>query len=668
MCSKYFPSKLRSVNDAALNKAEIHGVKLLKNQTICGSCYSKLYKNISVGDNPETSGIGKIDESPKLLEMSSSQSSSTSDDNIIIPDLESFNTSILSIGSSPIKKRKLTEHTYSKKKAAEVHALIDKNIFQLSSSDENQTKSSSSTSEEIIKQLKEKFQICKTSSEKYLVLTTLPRSWSARRIEEEFGVSFHMANQAKHLQKTQGIMTSSSIKIGTTNISDDTIKLITEFYEDDDISRVCAGKRDYQIVSDNGEKIFKQRRLVLCNLKEAFHIFKQTYPDLKIGFSKFASYRPEYCILASTPGTHSICVCIYHQNIKLMFEVLKKKSALPENAQTYHDLLKKCVCEENSDQCFLLNCDSCPKIDNLFQYILQCLQTVETVSYKQWTQVDRCTMNIITKSAWEFTETFCDNISKLLPHHFIAEQQSNYLKYCKEHLNSGECIIICDFSENYSFVVQDAVQGFHWSNSQCTIHPFAIYYKDVNNELQFISIIAISESLKHNHVSVRLFWERAINYAKQKISNLSKIIHFSDGSGGQYKNRMTFFNLTQMKREFGVIAEWHFFATCHGKGSCDAMGGVIKRNAARASLQGKHITNAKDLYEWAISSDSRIHYEYFSNTDFNSMERKLRTRYKNVKAISGTHKYHGYLVQNEKSLIVKEYSFSKKYEVVQICK
>lgn len=56
-----------------------------------------------------------------------------------------------------------------------------------------------------------------------------------------------------------------------------------------------------------------------------------------------------------------------------------------------------------------------------------------------------------------------------------------------------------------------------------------------------------------------------------------------------------------------------------------------------------------------FSSDSRIHYEYVSNMDFNAMERKLRTIYKNVKIISGTHKYHEYLVQNEKSLIVKEY-------------
>ena len=33
------------------------------------------------------------------------------------------------------------------------------------------------------------------------------------------------------------------------------------------------------------------------------------------------------------------------------------------------------------------------------------------------------------------------------------------------------------FAENYSFIVQDAVQGHHWNNSQATLHPFAVYFK-----------------------------------------------------------------------------------------------------------------------------------------------------------------------------------------------
>lgn len=31
--------------------------------------------------------------------------------------------------------------------------------------------------------------------------------------------------------------------------------------------------------------------------------------------------------------------------------------------------------------------------------------------------------------------------------------------------------------------LQDAVQGWHWPNAQCTIHPFSIYFKDANDAL-----------------------------------------------------------------------------------------------------------------------------------------------------------------------------------------
>lgn len=34
----------------------------------------------------------------------------------------------------------------------------------------------------------------------------------------------------------------------------------------------------------------------------------------------------------------------------------------------------------------------------------------------------------------------------------------------------NECIVICDFSENYAFIIQNSVQGIHWNNDQVTIH------------------------------------------------------------------------------------------------------------------------------------------------------------------------------------------------------
>lgn len=72
---------------------------------------------------------------------------------------------------------------------------------------------------------------------------------------------------------------------------------------------------------------------------------------------------------------------------------------------------------------------------------------------------------------------------------------------------------------------------------------------------------------------------------REQFSNVSKIYYFSDGVSSQYKNRHNFLNLCYHAEDFQIKAEWHFFAISHEKGPCDAIGGTIKRLAARASLQ-----------------------------------------------------------------------------------
>ena len=54
---------------------------------------------------------------------------------------------------------------------------------------------------------------------------------------------------------------------------------IVSFYEDDEISRIMPGKKDYVSI---GRNIHKQKRLLLANLKELHSIFKLKYPARQI--------------------------------------------------------------------------------------------------------------------------------------------------------------------------------------------------------------------------------------------------------------------------------------------------------------------------------------------------------------------------------------------------
>ena len=89
--------------------------------------------------------------------------------------------------------------------------------------------------------------------------------------------------------------------------------------------------------------------------------------------------------------------------------------------------------------------------------------------------MDRCTLETYTKSVEEFVDMFCDKLDVLRPHAFIATQP--FYRECKSEIEYGNILVTADFSENYSFVLQDAAQGYHWNNSQATVHSFVAYYR-----------------------------------------------------------------------------------------------------------------------------------------------------------------------------------------------
>ena len=83
--------------------------------------------------------------------------------------------------------------------------------------------------------------------------------------------------------------------------------------------------------------------------------FKERFPDRKIGFSKFAELRPKHCVLAGASGTHSVCVCTIHQNVKLMS--LVQEMQIPE-LPMYHHCLAKIMCNPPHPRCYLSQCDA----------------------------------------------------------------------------------------------------------------------------------------------------------------------------------------------------------------------------------------------------------------------------------------------------------------------
>ena len=179
--------------------------------------------------------------------------------------------------------------------------------------------------------------------------------------------------------------------------------------------------------------------------------------------------------------------------------------------KSYDHCLAQIMCNPSQPACYLGTCCSCPGITGLKECLNSLMDDglIDTIVYKQGVSVDRSTLETISQSADDFVDSLCRKLEVLCPHSFIARQQSSFQVHLKAGLQQGEFLVTGDFSENY-FVLQDAAQGFHWNNSQATIHPFFAYYVK-SGELHHLSYVLISDCLHHDTVASICFKNILLN-------------------------------------------------------------------------------------------------------------------------------------------------------------
>jgi hypothetical protein len=289
---------------------------------------------------------------------------------------------LLSVEQIDIKKIDKSQ-SYCRYMLQQITTKIGEKVFGFSPTETTTDGGESNADEEIVQQLKVHFTTTSNKHAKINILSILPQSWSVRKISNEFNTTRHLASLTKTLVREIGILCEPKKRAATTFISQELKQRVAIFFSDDNISRVCAGKRDYITIDENNQKVAKQRRLLLMNLEEAYALFKQENIGLKIGFSTFAALRPKECVLAlHNVGTHAVCVCQYHQNVKLVFEPMKRLF----NMESYRDLFTQMMCIESTIQCHLLQCNQCPGIEAMELYLadLMANNEIDEMSYKQW--------------------------------------------------------------------------------------------------------------------------------------------------------------------------------------------------------------------------------------------------------------------------------------------
>lgn len=434
-CSK----ELRHLSDSTIVKLNSLGYpkasELRPDSRICSSCRLHIDKHAGCISKEEQnlSGSAKISTTAILPGVSSSESLATVPSATSVATVESneefsqpvnvdiFNRGIAGIQVSPIDLGKLNYVYYPENKYREITAGIRKNLFKF----EPETEESNEFNE-VIQNMKDKYSTS-TRSEKLLILSLLPKSWSTQKIIDQFSTTRYMATEAK---ETKDNGHSSKSGRYSTALSDETKEAVIRFFEDDDISRAMPGQKDYVSVQKEGKRQAVQKRLLMMTLREAYKHFNEIHDNAKIGFSSFAKLRPKNCKLLTSSGTHNVCVCTTHENINLILHSLKKLNLLNDLKTLTYSLL----CQNNTTYCYLRCCNDCPDSSSLEEYLLKQLEekSIDQISFEQWITTDRCDIETIVKPSDEFVSFFCLKLVNLIPHDFIKTEQSNFLKKKRE--------------------------------------------------------------------------------------------------------------------------------------------------------------------------------------------------------------------------------------------
>ena len=118
--------------------------------------------------------------------------------------------------------------------------------------------------------MKEKLDKCHTREERIqLLILIIPEHWSRERTVSFFNVvTEYMVRTARNVKK--GILGIPDL-IHRHRLSDELLARVKSFYEEDQISCMCAGKKNFvTIKNSDGTKEHHQKRLILCNIREAY--------------------------------------------------------------------------------------------------------------------------------------------------------------------------------------------------------------------------------------------------------------------------------------------------------------------------------------------------------------------------------------------------------------
>lgn len=382
-------------------------------------------------------------------------------------------------------------------------------------------------------------------------------------------------------------------------------QVVTCFYEKDENTRMCPGKRD----TITFHKIKKQKRYISDTLKNLHKKFLAAHPDQKIGYSLFCKLRP-FWVLQPDARKRETCMCIVHANMDLLVSALRKNCIIKE--KTSSEVVKSLVCNGPvlKETCLERSCQSCVLREVI---MIQNFEENNIVRYEKWVTkkvkllikgteklCQKTAKETITCSKEDLIAVFKKSLEKYLLHTRNIIHQHRIINSIKKNLSDNEILCHIDFSENYVCKYNCEIQSVHFGSSkpQITLHTGVLYHKD-KQTLQTVptSFCTLSKSLRHDPAAICCHLEPIIAEMKNQVPDLKTIHFLSDGPATQYKNKKMFYLMCSYLSDKLNVEKmyWHYSESGHGKGAPDGIGGYIKRTADSIVARGSDLADFETL-------------------------------------------------------------------------
>ena len=266
-------------------------LQLHEENYVCVNCRKALCKRAPPADadepaRPERQSPTPVKSDDDTCDETGGSGDQTASDEDATAQDHDMDVSANALGETPIKRKRLrNSKKYRRAKFMKIAGAMENKLKNVDAEFGRQscdgTCEKGKESDEMINELRQKFAESESISDKMRVLTATPRSWSILKVMTEFGATNHQARLAKQLQKKSGCFSEVNLKPGKV-LEPETEDKVVNFYRSDQVSRVMPGKNFVSVQKKrNGKREHVQRRLILCNLKEAYRCFKGTNPALK---------------------------------------------------------------------------------------------------------------------------------------------------------------------------------------------------------------------------------------------------------------------------------------------------------------------------------------------------------------------------------------------------